>query len=342
MDRRPAGDRRARRTGIQRALVVPSLTVPSAAGDRTHDSLTHVEPDEAIARRVLAALRSAHGSARRSDIATTRPQVRALAHLAASGLVVRVSRGVYAVPDAPDDVRTARRASGLLTCVSAARRWNLPLVLPARGTHVAVPRDRGARRPGDLPAGTVVHRDTRVPAAGVALTVPPPVALGHLVRCLPLVDAVAAMDAALRIGLVSRAGLLEQRPSNGALRFAQVVRASDGRSQSIAESFVRVGLRAAGLTAVPQVMLDGVGRVDLLVEDLVVVELDGYAFHSDRAQFAEDRRRDRVVRALGLHALRFTFHDAVHDTARTVAEITAAVEGSRWRQGRGGPARRSS
>lgn len=293
--------------------------------------------EDATARRVLAALRSAHGSARRSDVATTRAETRVLNHLTTTGQVIRVSRGIYALPDTPDDVQTARRASGLLTCVSAARWWNLPLVLPAGGAHVAVPRDRGARRPGDLPTGTVLHRDTRVAASGVALTVPPPVALSHLVRCLPLTDAVAAVDAALRTGLVSRAGLLAQRPSIGGFRFEQVVRVSDGRSQSIAESFVRVGLRARGLTAVPQVMLDGVGRVDLLVEDVVVVELDGYAFHSDRGQFAEDRRRDRVVRSLGLQVLRYTFHDAVRDTARTLDEIAAAVQSTR-RGGRPGAA----
>jgi len=278
---------------------------------------------------VLAALRSAGGCARRHELVAGRAAQRALASLTADGRVIRVSRGVYALPDAPADVRTARLASGLLTCRSAAARWGLPLVRQSTVVHVAVPRDRGARRPGDLPPGTVVHREVRVRPSGLALTVPPPVALVHLARCVPAVETVAALDAALRTGLVTRAELAAQLPSRGRFAFGRLLRASDGRSQSIAESFVRVGLRAQGLTGEPQVLLDGVGRVDLLVEGVVVVELDGFAHHSDRTQFGEDRRRDRVVRSLGLHALRFTYRDAVHDTERTVHEIGAAVAAAR-------------
>lgn len=294
--------------------------------------------------RLARAIRAAHGCARRSALVESARDAAALTRALAAGELVRIDRGVYATPATPPDVVAARRAGAVLTCVSAAAWWGLPLVHRPTTTHLALPSSRGARRPGVLPEGAVVHRTSalepagrrprgpaatdspRAPAASrwPPLVAPAPVALVHLAACLPLADAVAAVDAALRTGLVTTASLVAARPTRGWLPLERVLRAADGRSQSIAESFVRVGLRGVGLHAQPQVLLDGVGHVDLLVGH-VVVELDGYAHHSDVSQFAEDRRRDRVARMHGLHVMRFTYREAVHDTRRTVAEIAAAV-----------------
>lgn len=54
------------------------------------------------------------------------------------------------------------------------------------------------------------------------------------------------------------------------LAFDGLLRAVAGRSQSIPETCARIALRAAGFSLEPQVLIAGVGAVDLLVEELTV------------------------------------------------------------------------
>lgn len=71
-----------------------------------------------------------------------------------------------------------------------------------------------------------------------------------------------------------------------------------------------------------------IGVVDLLFRGTsVVVEVDGWAFHSDEASFQNDRRRrNRLVRA-GYRVLQFTWDDLVRRPRDVIAEITAALAG---------------
>jgi very-short-patch-repair endonuclease len=76
------------------------------------------------------------------------------------------------------------------------------------------------------------------------------------------------------------------------------------------ESGMRVLLLDAGLGPVrSQVHVPRVGWVDLLVQERVVVEVDGYAVHRDR--FSEDRRRDAELARLGHVVLRFTYEQVL-------------------------------
>jgi very-short-patch-repair endonuclease len=74
-----------------------------------------------------------------------------------------------------------------------------------------------------------------------------------------------------------------------------------------------------------QPSFDGVGDVDLLVEGWVVIECDGYEYHSGRAEFAKDRRRDRILHAGGLVVLRFTYVDIVTDPGCVVRAVRAVL-----------------
>ncbi|NCT92335.1 type IV toxin-antitoxin system AbiEi family antitoxin domain-containing protein [Cellulomonas sp. APG4] len=270
-----------------------------------------------------------HGCARTGRIVRSRREKRELASLVASGAVVRVARGLYRLPDAHPVVVDARRVSALVTCVSLAAHLGMPLKTAPVATHVALPAYRGTPAVG----GHVVHWDSGIEPDGVRVAVEMPRALRHAVRCLPLRDAVALGDAALNSGRVSLAGLRAQRPTSaGRLEFDRFIRLLDGRSASLPETFLRLGLRAAGADVRPQAMIDGVGFVDMLVDGVVVVEVDGYAYHSGRREFGEDRRRDRTAQLQGLPVLRFTYADAVHTTASAVDEVLEAVR--RHRPGR--------
>jgi len=73
------------------------------------------------------------------------------------------------------------------------------------------------------------------------------------------------------------------------------------------------------------VPIAGVGLVDLLVECRVVVELDGFAYHSGRREYREDRRRDRELLAQGYLVLRFTWEDVMRDPGEVVRAVRAAL-----------------
>jgi very-short-patch-repair endonuclease len=242
-----------------------------------------------------------------------------------SGLLVRHGRGCVAVPGVDPAFVAAARVRGGVTCVTALHVWDLPLLRAPTCGHVAIELDRGAPRPGLVPASTVLHWTPSLGGDLPARLVPVEVALGHAVRCLPLAEAVAVFDAALRRRLVRTEALRAARPGVGGPRFDDVMALVDPAAESIQESIGRVALVRAGLDVRTQVVIAGVGRVDLLVEGRVVVELDGFSYHSDRAAFREDRRRDRALARRGLHVLRFAFEDAVYATSTMVSDVQALI-----------------
>lgn len=269
--------------------------------------------------------------ARTRDLVRTPADKAELRRLTEAGRALRVGRGVYAVPGTPPDVVAATLVGGVPTCVSALRLLGLPLLDKGLPPHVAVSGRRSVPRPGLLPAGTTVHWHSAGPTAGLH-PVPLPRALVHALRCVPFREVVAAADAGLNRGLVALLDLRAARPRYGVLTFERLMHCVDGRSQSFPESLLRLGLVADGLTVEPQARVDGVGRVDLLVEQRVVVEVDGFSYHAARREFQEDRRRDRAAQASGALVLRFTYDDAVWDTDRCVMEVRAAVDQSRGRR----------
>ncbi|MDX3213954.1 DEAD/DEAH box helicase family protein [Streptomyces sp. ME02-6991-2B] len=69
-------------------------------------------------------------------------------------------------------------------------------------------------------------------------------------------------------------------------------------------------------------------RLDYLISGAAVqiaVELDGFAFHSDRAAFTYDRLRQNDLAAAGLTVLRFSYDAVRLDTARCVQQLQALL-----------------
>jgi very-short-patch-repair endonuclease len=74
-----------------------------------------------------------------------------------------------------------------------------------------------------------------------------------------------------------------------------------------------------------QVPLPGAGRVDFLIGTRLVVEVDGYTYHSDPARFESDRRRDARLSALGYRVLRFSYRQVFERWHEVRAAVLAAV-----------------
>lgn len=57
----------------------------------------------------------------------------------------------------------------------------------------------------------------------------------------------------------------------------------------------------------------------------IVLEADGWAFHSDQTAFQKDRQRQNYLALLGWQVLRFTWLDLVEYPHRVIAVIRSAI-----------------
>jgi very-short-patch-repair endonuclease len=216
---------------------------------------------------------------------------------------------------------------------TAARAWGMELVDDDDSQHLSVPRNNGRYAlPGwhvhrsDMPAADIVERQ------GIRLTSVPR-SVRDLALALPLDRAVAVADSAIRQRLVTlpavQAGLVGRGPGAGTLR--RVAGLVDPLSGSVLESLLRVLLVTAGLGGflTQYVVRDGrrvVARVDFCwPECRLIVEADGFAFHSDRAAYRKDRERMNELERLGWRVLRFTWEDVMHRPGAVVALVAECL-----------------
>lgn len=220
-------------------------------------------------------------------------------------------------PSLDSRVLAAVAAGGVISCASAAQSHGLELLSAPAIPHVTIPR---SHRPLHARDAMVHRRD--VPSFDGITTLARTAA--DCARCLPSLEALVVVDAVLSRGVARDEVLLEARGRGSAAVRAVVARAVAGAGSS-GETVARVALLDAGLAVEPQVFVSGVGWVDLLVQGRVVVEIDGYRYHSDPRQFARDRQRDAALVAMGYVVLRFTWADAVHRPEYVVQSVLAAL-----------------
>lgn len=146
----------------------------------------------------------------------------------------------------------------------------------------------------------------------------------QMVLCQERDHAVAAFDSSLRQRLTNpyRLAAYAERLTQ---KHRDVVALADARSHSGLETKARLRLRALGIPYRTQVRVRGVGAVDLVVGDRLVIELDGREWHSSEAAFAEDRRRDFILHERGCLVLRFTYAQVIYEWARVEALIRGLV-----------------
>ncbi|MEE6274486.1 DUF559 domain-containing protein [Georgenia sp. MJ206] len=268
------------------------------------------------------------GVGKRSELAASAAAKRGLARSLETGEVLDVGGGWLARPGTSPAAISARRLGGTITCESAAAFYGLPTLRPGRATHVALPRNRGtSRRPRSLMVETVIHREsswTPPVSAGLPLA-PLDEALARAVRCLQPRQAIVMVDAGLNRGLLSLDELrrLVAGPRSAPARIA--LEQCDSGSRSVIETLARLTLKAAGFAVRAAVQIPRVGEVDLLIEECVVVECDGFAYHSGRDEYREDRRRDRELVAQGYVVLRFTYEELMNDPLGVITAVRRAV-----------------
>lgn len=228
-----------------------------------------------------------------------------------SGTVQRPSPGTYALADAPAELLFAAEQGVSLTCISAARVLGWWVLTDPERIHVAADRSIG------LP-GAVVHRG---PRTAKRLIAPPPQIVSAAFRCLPPLSALVVAECAVSRRLVGIRALEQQFSGPKDWRIRQLLAGMRPGTASPLEVCARFHLRAAGLSVETEVQIPGVGRVDVVVEGRLLVEIDGYEFHSGREDYRRDRARWNAATAAGWKTLRITAEMVLHEPAAFVALV---------------------
>jgi very-short-patch-repair endonuclease len=234
-----------------------------------------------------------------------------------SGAVIRPSRGIYALADADPVLVRCASTDSLLTCVSAAKAHGLWVVREPQEIHIQ-------RSDGRFSSGrAVVHRQSWVPPSPRSHVASQADVLLHALRCLPELEALVMVESAIQQGF-SREFLLERLPGHRNATARRVIDAVGAGADSLIEVLAREHLRRAGLQVRTQVEVEGVGWMDLLIEDFLDLETDGRT-HNEPVQRAKDYRRDRSAQLRGYEVLRYTYSDVVDRPEAMVAEVKRAV-----------------
>jgi len=173
----------------------------------------------------------------------------------ASGSVLRLARGRYALPAVDDAVSAAHRLTGVVSRLSAAQYWGWAVQIPPERPHVTVPPNRRMR---SAPSDVAVHYADLGADDVDGIATSRDRTLLDCLRSEGFDGALAVADSALRDGF-SRARLLaiaRDARGPGAPRIRAVARAADARAANPFESVLRgIALRVDGLHVTPQVSI---------------------------------------------------------------------------------------
>jgi very-short-patch-repair endonuclease len=228
-----------------------------------------------------------------------------------TGLVVKVRGGWLANHDAAPAVVRAVQLGGRLGCVSAASHLGAWVLDEPACVHVAVPRHAG-RATAHLSSDAVSHWQSENWSVNPTPIESTPAIALQLSDCLESELAIATLDSLLNQEQLSM-DVLHRSLTPDHPRGFRLLDELDPASQSGLESLARVRLRRIGIPVRSQVEIAGVGHIDLLVGDRLVIETDGYRWHSRPDDVARDYARDVRLTTLGFHVIRLSYQQVVFE-----------------------------
>ena len=240
-----------------------------------------------------------------------------------SGAISRVRKGIYTTRSPVDPERQALRVGGRLTGLSALELrqcwiWRRPTRI-----HVAVPHNASRLPEHD---SLHLHWERRTLGDGDRTCVSVRDALIRVILDEPVENAVPCIDWALHTGRLGEFDFEEML-----LELPQASRSIRGwvdrRSESVLESATRVRCIQRGWKFRPQARFGDLEAIDLLIEDIVALELDGREFHA--ATFDADRLRDLRVTIEGRHSIRLSYSIVRDHWGLVDKAITAALAARR-------------
>jgi very-short-patch-repair endonuclease len=225
----------------------------------------------------------------------------------------------------------AARVGGSLTCISGCAHYGIWLP-PDEVLHVAVPN--GSRHLKDPMTGApidgtnenvVVHWSG---PAGPTTSFRPGAldivtCLVEVLHCQPADLAFAVVESAVhhRVLTIDALGLLREKvPSR-----ARLLAAIHGKSESGTEALFYFRMLGAGIRMEPQVEIEGVGRVDFLVGDRLIIEIDSETHHGTAENRRRDLGRDAVAASFDYETLRFDYVMVMYDWDFVAVAVEAVV-----------------
>lgn len=309
---------------------------PALARNRQPDT-RRIDPDSLI--RSLAA--EQHGLVTRGQLVAAGVPPHCIEYRLKADRLERVRRGVYRaglLSGTHERTMAAVLACGKTAVAShrtAAALWRL-LPEPPEGAPVDITIRSGFRKGGP---SLRVHRASTLGVGettlreGVPVTTPARTLL-DLGGSPDRKWVEQALAVALREGLVRRgtmAELLDRhpgRPGSPALR-ALLDRNSDpALTRSEAEARLLVLVRKGRLREPETNVLVCGYEVDFLWRrERLVVEVDGFAFHSSQRAFERDRRRDGRLLTAGYRIMRVTWRQLTEEPEALLVRLARIIEG---------------
>lgn len=276
-----------------------------------------------------------HGNITRQQLIDLAVGAEAIKHRVRTGRLHRVHLGVYALGRPPQSA-LEHAAAAVLACgpgaalshLSALALWGLRGRWPPR-FDVTVARDRRPKairvhRPVGL-IGRDFRRHLRIRVTSPART---------LLDCAPLLDdkalARAVNDARLsnHLRLSQLADVIERSPNHpGRIRLAPLADPAGGPTRSQFEDAFPAFCAAHRLP--PPLMSTKVCgyEVDALFGgEKLIVELDGWKYHSTRRAFESDRNRDADMLAAGYGTVRITWERLMGASAKEAGRLRRILE----------------
>jgi very-short-patch-repair endonuclease len=263
-----------------------------------------------------------------------------------AGAIRRIRRGWYCVPSVTFEQLVAVRVGGRLSHASAAKAYGLWHGTDPR-VHITVTKH--AARLRTRTTADYVRPDLFDQEIDIHWTAPGRVdktshhtwivsvedCLRGVVATCDTETAIACLDTAISAGAVTQASIQRIFGSESATAQNVAARAKPG-SDSGVESIVRQRCENNGIRVEQQVAVSGVGRVDMALNGIVYLEVDGFAYHSDPERFENDRRRSAILTARGLTHLRFSYKQVTEDwpfVAQMIADTLSQFRTSRLKRG---------
>ncbi|MGC4961637.1 DUF559 domain-containing protein [Gordonia sp. DT101] len=237
----------------------------------------------------------------------------------ADGDLRLLRRGWYATRSANTSVAAAVATGGVVSCVSALKIHGV--WIPPGPSKMHIRGREAAHRSGK-------HRYCKQyapPEREVDAVDEIRIALRHALKCLDEEGIVVVCDSILHQDLLERSDL-DAVFIGAPRRIRRLLDRCDANAESGTETMVRFRLRALGMRVRVQQRIIGVGRVDLLVGDRLIIEIDSVEYH-DRSpeQIEKDRRRDEEAARLGYVTLRFSYQRVVHEWEQAEATVLDLV-----------------
>ncbi|CAM3720329.1 DUF559 domain-containing protein [Tsukamurella ocularis] len=246
------------------------------------------------------------------------------------GDIVVIRRGWYRFPGADPLVVAAVKGGAVITCVSALAFRPGVWIPPRRSaragltkstTHLRRARHRRTRSHEDCGA----YRHLPSPTRAVDDL---PAALVCAANCLDADEFVAVLDSLLRKTDPYSVQDLEEIFADAPKATKRLLEHLDPLAGSGTESLVRYRLTCLHIRVRSQQYVPGIGWVDLLVGDKLIIECDSTDHHSG-AQRLVDNRRDRTATRSGYRVMRFDYSEVIGDWDAILAEILDIVRTDR-------------